>query len=375
MTALGIDPTRGAANLLARIGQRAVAPVTVTFQVTDRCNYGCVHCYETHGDKEELSLAEIDRILGEIADEGTLFVVLTGGEFFMRRDAEEILRAARRRRFAVKLLTTGWFVNEARADLIAALGSIQVDMSFYSGDPNVHDHITQIRGSWKRTLEAAERLRARNVPTVLKSPLMTLNADGIEQVGQIARKLGCQFQLDPKITTREDGDTGPLAVRAGEDALRAFYAEAYRGQGAPEPKDLDATPCRAGQDVCGINPQGLVSACHTLPRYGGDLRKQSFREIWRDSAEIRRVRELTWRRIEECNVCDVRDFCSRCHAMAYLEDGKLDGPSLEACRHAVILRSLLREQGIVPSGTGEDALPPPLASRGRVRPKALRILT
>src|SRR5262249_2727554 len=156
----------------------------------------------------------------ELADEGTLFLVLTGGEFFMRRDAEDILRAARRRRFAVKLLTTGWFVNDARADLIAELGSIQVDMSFYSGDPHVPDHLTQIRRSWQRTLDAAERLRLRRVPVVLKSPLMAMNADGIDGVQRVAERLGCHVQLDPKVTTREDGDVGPLRHRPSDEAVR-----------------------------------------------------------------------------------------------------------------------------------------------------------
>ncbi|HKA89492.1 MAG TPA: radical SAM protein [Haliangiales bacterium] len=365
------DPSRGAANLLARTAVRSRAPASVTFQVTDRCNYGCVHCYETHGDADELSFAEIDRILGELADEGTLFLVLTGGEFFMRRDAEDILRAARRRRFAVKLLTTGWFVNDARADLIAELGSIQVDMSFYSGDPHVHDHITQIRGSWQRTLDAAERLRLRRVPVVLKSPLMAMNADGIDGVQRVAERLGCHVQLDPKVTTREDGDVGPLRHRPSDEAVRGYYERAYVDGEAPPPKGLDVTPCRAGQDVCGITPQGLVTACHTIPIYGGDLRRQSFREIWRGSPEIQRLRELTWRRIEECNACDLRPYCGRCHAMAYLEDGKLDGPSREACRHAVILRDLLRERGVIPAE--HTAVPPPL-TRTRVRPSSLRVL-
>jgi radical SAM protein with 4Fe4S-binding SPASM domain len=367
------DPTRGAANLLARTAVRSKAPASVTFQVTDRCNYGCIHCYETHGKDEELSFPEIDRILGELAAEGTLFLVLTGGEFFMRRDAEDILRSARRRRFAVKLLTTGWFVTEARADLIAELGSIQVDMSFYSGDPHIHDHITQIRGSWQRTIDAATRLRARRVPVVLKAPLMSMNAEGIDGVERMAETLGCHVQLDAKITTREDGDAGPLRHRASDDVVRSYYARVFADVEAPEPKPLDITPCRAGQDVCGITPQGLVTACHTIPIYGGDLRKQSFREVWRSSPEIQRMRELSWRQIEECNACDLRPYCGRCHAMAFLEDGKLDGPSREACRHAVILRDLLRERGVIPAD--ETALPPPMVkTKTRVRPLSLRVL-
>ncbi len=372
---------RGAADLLAGRAARSGAPVTVTFQVTDRCNYDCVHCYETHGDAEELSFAEIDRILGEIADEGTLFLTLTGGEFFMRRDAEEILRAARRRKFAVKLLTTGWFVTDERADLIAELGAIQVDLSFYAGDPTIHDHVTQIVGSWRRTIEAARRLRARGVIVVLKAPMMAANIDGVDEIAAAAADLDCSISLDPKITAREDGDLGPTRLRASDEALRRFYQNEQVGvwqtveanhAARQNAGGLDETPCRAGHDVCGINPQGMVTACHAIPRWAGDLKTQSFRDIWRRSPEMLRMRGLTWALIDECNRCDVRVHCSRCHATALLDDGKLDGPSREACRHAVILRDLLRERGVV--SASDTALPPPLAGP-RIRPPALRVLS
>ena len=66
---------KGAVALLEKRGLASGAPITVTFQITDRCHYGCVHCYETHGDQTELGFAEIDRILGQLADEGTLYLL------------------------------------------------------------------------------------------------------------------------------------------------------------------------------------------------------------------------------------------------------------------------------------------------------------
>ena len=53
-----------------------------SWEINLGCNYACSHCYETHGEEDELSFAEIDRILAELADAGTLFLTLTGGEFF-----------------------------------------------------------------------------------------------------------------------------------------------------------------------------------------------------------------------------------------------------------------------------------------------------
>lgn len=381
----------GAAALLAHAATRAGAPTTVVFQVTDRCNYDCVHCYETHGDADELSFAEIDRILGELADEGVLFLTLTGGEVYMRRDADEILRAARRRGFAVKVLTTGHFIDERRADLIAGLGAVDVGLSLYSSDAHVHETVTRVRGSWQRTLDAATRLRARGVAVNLRTPVMRLNVGTLGDLRRLAEALGCDVTFDPKVTAREDGGRAPLGLRTDDEVLRAYYGDAdglwthlarafatapadpQRGRG------LDETPCTAGVQSLGIDPQGIVSACHTLKRPAGDLRARSFREIWRGSAELAMVRGLTWGALAECRTCDVRPYCQRCHGMAHVEDGDVAGPSIEACRHALILRDLLRDRGLVPAS--ETALPPPLArasASGRplqIRPPALRVVS
>jgi radical SAM protein with 4Fe4S-binding SPASM domain len=241
--------------------------------------------------------------------------------------------------------------------------------------------VTQIRGSWQRTIAAAQRLRERKVTVVLKAPVMGMNVETLEAAAEAARAIGCDFTADPKVTSREDGELSPLALRAGDAELRRFYTSERLGvwqeiaktfgQDCGGGADLDSTPCHAGQGTAGITPQGLLSACHSIMRPGGDLRRQSFREVWLGSPEIVRIRELTWRKIEECNVCEVRAYCSRCHAMADLEDGKIDGPSREACRHAVILRDLLRERGLAPAGA--DQLPPPLRRAG-IRPAALRVI-
>jgi radical SAM protein with 4Fe4S-binding SPASM domain len=383
-------PRQGAAELLAKHLKRGGAPVTVVFQVTDRCMYDCVHCYETHGSKPELDLAEIDRILGEIADVGTMFVTFTGGEFFMRRDADEILRAARRRKFAVKLLTTGLHIDDRRADLIHDLGAIQVDMSLYSSEAHIHDAITLVGGSWQKTLQAAMRLRARGVAVTLKTPLMASNSSTLPGFLALAARLGCEAKIDSKVTPREDGSLVPVDHRASDEALRWLLGSEETGvwetmvrryanpTATQRERGLDETPCRAGQDVAGINPQGLVSGCQKLPGSAGDLRRQSFREIWFGASELKRLRELTWRNIEECNQCDVRIYCTRCHATALLEDGKLDGPSRHACRHAVVLRDLLRDRGVIPAT--DTALPPTFrngnaaASDRHVRPPALRVI-
>lgn len=360
---------RGAADLLADIARKNGRPVTVTFQVTDRCNYDCVHCYQDHADDNELSFDEIDDILVQLADAGVLFLTLMGGEFFMRSDADRILARAHELGFALKLLTTGHHVHDRRADFLATLKPLQVDMSLYAATPHIHEGITQQTGSWERTYSAARRLIERGIPVLLKAPVMESNAADLAELAELARDLGAQTSFDAKLTGKEDTDQTPVALRMKHDTLTEFYCGDGNGMASflrttyadfdPATSDLrplSHTPCRAGQQAVSINPRGDVWPCNALPVACGNLREQRFEEIWTGSEELEEVRDLRWVKIAECNRCELRAYCQRCHGMALLEQGDMKGPSLEACRHAVAVRDALRTQGVIPDT--EIAMPP-----------------
>ncbi|MCP3678133.1 MAG: radical SAM protein, partial [Deltaproteobacteria bacterium] len=67
------------------------APVVV-WCVTKRCNLDCLHCYSggnTPSDGE-LSTDEAKKMLDELADIGSPFMILSGGEPFLREDIFEL---------------------------------------------------------------------------------------------------------------------------------------------------------------------------------------------------------------------------------------------------------------------------------------------
>ncbi len=354
-----------AADLHERLSLRTGAPMAATLQITDRCNYECVHCYQEHDQKpDELTLDEIRRILGELAEVGVLYLVLVGGEVFMRRDADEILQAAHEHGFAIRLKTTGHHIGETRADFLATVRPLEVDLSVYAAGKHAHDAVTRQPGSWQRTLAAARRLIARKIPVVLRCPVMQSNAGEIAALQALAEEMGAQVSFDPKIVAREDASFEPLALRMDAPTLRTFYRGPIGEHLADQFEDfepaginqLEGTPCGAGRRAVSIDPLGKVWPCSVLPIAAGDLRQQSFRDIWFGSPTLAEVRGLTWAKLAECNRCELRPYCTRCHAMALMEHGTMQGPSLEACRHAVATRDALRERGVIPAT--ETALPP-----------------
>lgn len=387
------DP-RGAAEAFRDRARALGIPASVTFQLTDRCNYRCAHCYETHEQRDELTTVEIKGILDDLAAAGVLFITFTGGEVYMRRDLDEILAHARARRFAARLYTTGHFIDDQRAARLKELALQEVHLSLYGPDAATHEAVTGLPGSFARTVEAARRLRAHGLFVVLKGPLMAVNIHRYAELLELTERLGCVYAMDPKIASREDGERSPLHLRPSLDDLTGFYS-LLAGDRAKPPRDHQApfdftvenrgAPCRIAESACSINPQGLVFGCVALPVAAGDLRRERFLDVWRSSPKLAQLRRITWDDIAVCRSCALRPFCVRCNAQALLEDGALLGPSTEACRHAVALRESYRQRGFLPEGYSRE-LPAPLEAEPApprqinerlaygFRPAALRVL-
>src|SRR5213083_924540 len=130
-------------RLIART-VRMHLPLSVHFDLTYRCNERCVHCYLDHEDHGEMTTAEIKDLLHQMADAGVFFLILSGGEIFLRKDLFEIVEHARELSFSVKLKTNAVMIRKAKAERIAALGVESVQISVYSHKADVHDAITKL---------------------------------------------------------------------------------------------------------------------------------------------------------------------------------------------------------------------------------------
>ncbi len=88
------------------------------------------------------------------------------------------------------------------------------------------------------------------------------------------------------------------------------------------PGDMNAMTkgCLAGTGVCFISHEGEVFPCGYLPAIAGDLRKQSFAEIWNDSAVFAMLRDDDNLK-GKCGCCEFRHVCMGCRARAYAATG------------------------------------------------------
>ena len=134
-----------------------------------------MHCYLDHDDHGEMTTAEIKNLLDQLAEAGVFILTLSGGEILMRKDFFEILEYARELLFCVKLKTNAVLIREREADRIRELGVESIQISIYSHRPEVHDAITKMPGSLKRSVDAIRFLKSRDLKVIIANVLMTQN--------------------------------------------------------------------------------------------------------------------------------------------------------------------------------------------------------
>jgi AdoMet-dependent heme synthase len=329
-------------SLMAEIGQRASklgVPISVHLDVTYRCNERCVHCYLDHNDYGEMTTAEILGVLDQLAETGVFFLTLSGGEIFMRRDLFEIIEYARSLMFCVKVKTNAFMIHEKEAQRLMDLAVNEVQVSIYSHKPEVHDAITLLPGSLKRTVDGIRLLRAHGMKVIVASVLMQQTAGDYVGVKALAEELGASCTIDPMITPMMDGNRDVLRMGLGVQQLHDVFRDPIAVNdvddfcappAAVNDDVLAEAPCSAGHSACYISPYGDVYPCVQFPLPSGNVRREKFLDIWRYSKQLNEVRSIHLRDLPVCSGCGHAASCTRCPGLAYME-GNMRGPSTQDC--------------------------------------------
>jgi radical SAM protein with 4Fe4S-binding SPASM domain len=328
--------------LMEELQTRALAlgvPLNAHLDVTYRCNERCVHCYLDHDDHGEMTLAEIKDLLDQLADAGVLFLTLSGGEVLMRMDFFDILTYARQLQFCVKIKTNGFMIREKEADRLRDLGVQEVRISIYSHRAEIHDAITKLPGSLRRSVTAIRMLKARGVSIAIGNVLMRHNLNDYGGVKRLADELGVPVITDPTITPKMNGDRSILQFGIRDTHLNQVLHDAgvienvdefCAVPNAVDDSALDSLPCSAGHTYCYISPYGDVYPCVQFPLPCGNVRKEKFLDIWRNSTQLNDVRSIRTRDLPTCSSCAHAGTCTRCPGLAFME-GSMRGPSSLDC--------------------------------------------
>jgi radical SAM protein with 4Fe4S-binding SPASM domain len=358
------------------------APRLIFWETTAGCNLACIHCRRmTVADKllpQDLSTAEAYRMIDDIASSGRPILVLSGGEPLFRPDIYDIAAYASGAGLVVALASNAMLIDRVAATKLKESGVRRVSVSFDGADAATHD-IFRGPGAFRRALEGIGHLRAAGLPFQINTTVARHNVKQMpetlalaEEIGAVALHLfllvpvGCGVEIadDQQISPEEyeavlnwmyDAELASALelkatcaphyfrvvrqrqaeerrqgiVRPGPQSLRRQkVAGGHPGNGGHpgggHPMNAMTKGCLAGTGVAFISHRGEVFPCGYLPVEAGNIRCNSFQDIWQQSelfGELRAPELLGGK----CGLCEFKLVCGGCRARALGMTGKYLG--------------------------------------------------
>lgn len=352
-------------------------PFIVIWEVTRACQLACAHCRadaQKRFHPNQLTLEHGKALLDDIAEFGkpTPIVILTGGDPFERKDLEQLVEHGTSLGLSMALSpsVTANYTPPRLTDLREA-GGKAISLSLDGARAETHDAFRGFGGTYDATLVAAKtatdigyRLQVNS--TVTKRTVEEL-PDLMMQVKDMGAHLWSLFFLVPTgrgqalqaLSAEENEDvlqwaqdvSGYIAIKTTEaQAFRRVAMQRAEGN-APqhgelydrlmartleliEPGELENRRPRpplatnSGRGFVFVDHIGDVYPSGFLPFVCGNVKEQSFREIYRTSPVMLSLRRPDSFR-GKCGVCEFNQVCggSRSHAYAVTGDMLASDPT------------------------------------------------
>lgn len=146
--------------------------VNITLELTYKCNLQCSFCFiqdVLNTKRREMTIEEIRALVEQAKEMGAGFFLI-GGEPFARRDAVDVVELIKAAGLKCGANTNGVLLANRDMDRLAASGMDYLIFSL-NGPPAVHDEVTKVPGSFRRTMMNLQYMLSR--PT---RPRMVVNA-------------------------------------------------------------------------------------------------------------------------------------------------------------------------------------------------------
>jgi MoaA/NifB/PqqE/SkfB family radical SAM enzyme len=283
-------PSQGGNAALTVTSGRLLA---VQWEVTERCNLLCQHCYLSVPARggvnanADLSFDEALNLFDGLAGLGVMFITFTGGEVFLRPDFLDLCTAARARGFGVRILTNATRIGEVEARRLAELGIISVELTVYGASASGYRRATGVANGYRDVRRGIRALRRHGVPVVVKVFYMRANADEVDAMEAMAEREGVALVRAFALLPRYDEGLVPLRVGLTRQQLRRVAPVFGDVTLADSYDDVrEARACgRCGMGRLFITAGGQVTPCASLRNIVfGNVRESSIGTIWRSAS-------------------------------------------------------------------------------------------
>jgi len=330
----------------------------VAWEITRSCNLFCAHCRGSASPTSysgELNTDECFRLVDQILEIGRPIIILTGGEPLVRSDVLRIAKYAVSKGLRVVMGTNGTLITEEMAWKLREVPVSRLGISLDFPVAELQDEFRGQTGAFAAVMAGIDNARKAGIEVQFNSTITKLNVNYLEELLDLALKMGAvafhPFMLVP--TGRGKGlESVELPPEQYEQTLHWIYDKQmelgdrifFKPTDVPHylrvvkqrqkqdqknetkvpnghnPANVITRGCLAGIGFCFVSHQGKVKGCGYLDVEAGDVRKESFDQVWANSHLFSKLRDLSNLK-GKCGACEYKRICGGCRARAYEATG------------------------------------------------------
>lgn len=170
-------------------------PFYVYLSLSNLCNANCVFC-EVRTNKEKKCNIDVKKLIDELANMGTKYIHFTGGgEPFINDDIFEYMEYCTQKKIKVIFISNGFNLNEEKIKRMSKYNIQAVFFSIDSNNAEVHDSLRRLNGLWNIVTRNINLIKKYlpNVKIVLNHVLNIKNIDEFENFIQLKKQYDFDF--------------------------------------------------------------------------------------------------------------------------------------------------------------------------------------
>lgn len=352
-------------------------PLVGAFELTSRCNLRCKMCYICNQDdsksliSKELSAKQWIEMGRQASDAGVLYLLLTGGEIFIRKDFFEIYEALTQMGFLISIYTNASLINDDIVQRLAKIPPYKISITVYGASPDTYGKVTGHPEAYEKVIGNIRKLVEAGINTELKTTVVKYNKGEYEQLAKLSLSMGLSIGIVNYISPQRVGvETDPLACRLEPHELIEYEKNAdesakvlYKELWEEKERQKNTSPiinddmsgdflstdaiddymksdkittfrCAVGKYSFWISWDGKMLPCGMLDDIYSEALKDGFIKAWNELLEKCRCVPSC----AECENCSYYSKCPICPARRKAETGSFEKAAPYICEYAKAVR-------------------------------------
>ena len=182
-------------------------PISGNFELTARCNFNCPMCYVHMSEEEvrkagkELTAKQWISIAEDAKNKGMIFVLLTGGEPFVRKDFFEIYEAMKSMGLLISINSNGSMLEGKVLEKLLNNPPFRMNISLYGGCNETYQRMCGLP-MYEKVLKNICTLKENGIDVRINLSITPYNCEDMEMIHNISEKYHFHIKKTDKSTKK-----------------------------------------------------------------------------------------------------------------------------------------------------------------------------